>query len=239
MRIKYQKYFTTPIWVYIIICIVTLLLFILSLLVCNSERIFNTLTGIGCSLFASLVVGMLADFTNTQNNIKKDNYEYNVLVETLKSNCIELIENMPIYANSKAMINEKHNYFEWIDVLFLYNEKLSKEDNIFVIKQMVSILDNFKRNVDNVLNEIKYFADNKNIDEKFKNNLEHLSNYTNAVIYSIKFNDYQWSAEIMKKYMTHSMFEIFPELEKQCSEKYSGLSVATENIIKKVTIKNK
>lgn len=237
MKNKYHKYFTTPFWVYISIFIVTLILFVVALLSFVSDRVFSILIGISCSLLASMVVGILSDYTNTKRVRKNDNCEYNILVETLKSNCISLIENMPQYANAKVLINERHNYFEWIEILFSYNDKLSKKDNEYVIKQFVPILEIFKNNVDSVLNEIKYFISNGNIDEELKSNLERLSFYANAIMNGIKCNDYDWCAITMKKYMSNAMFEIFPELEEKCNEEYSELAVAFNNLIESVTVK--
>lgn len=237
MKNSYYKHFTTPFWVYIFIFIITIVLFIISLLNFVSDRVFSMLTGISCSLLASLVVGILVDFTNTKKIMKKDYYEYSILTENLKSNCISLIENMPKYAQAKVLNNESHSYFEWIEILFSYSEKLNKNDNEYIIKQFVPILEILKNNVDGVIGEIKYFTDNKNIDEKLKCNLERLSFYNQAIMNGIKRNDYEWCAITMKKYMANAMFEILPELDDKCNMKYSELSVAFENINEKVTIK--
>lgn len=226
---KYYNYFTTPLTIYIVIFILAAILFVVSLLLNISDKIFNILIGISCSLFASLIVSLLIDYSNTKASVSKDNYEYCVLVESLKNRCISLIDNVVFIAETKIRfshnINTKFCYNEWIDVLFSFDNDLSEEDNIILIQQYITLVKQLKDANDNLIGNIKYFLNNKNIDNGFKIKIENLSRFCNLIIQNSQLKNYHFCKEIIQENLSNEIVMIFPELKSEFDKKYDSLII--------------
>ena len=235
MKKKYYDYFSTPFYIYLIILFLIIGMLVISLFLKETGKAFIIITGINCSSLASLIVGMFVDFGNTKRSLQKDAFEFSVLTEDLNSQCIALMEKASVCAQSKVLINESHGFIEWLEILFSFDNALSKEDNILLINEFLIYLQNVKNSADKLDENLKHFVNNKNVTHEFKFSVERISFYCNAIRQSIISNHYEWAETTTKDNLVESIRYLFPETKEYIENSYSALSLAFNKFSKVVT----
>lgn len=218
---KKCKHLSTPIWVYIIITIVILVLLCATYL--PHRELSGLTSNVSFSLIASLLTALLTDYGMTKLQRIRWKQQKEILTGTLKKHCLHLLEAVPTAAEMRGekYENEEKSFAGWAEIaLNPYRGNL--EEDIFwdAIFEVIFRIGKIGESANKLIEYSLFFLENGNITLEFRRELKKLASICFLLERYFDHERYDMLLVPVSKKLPTIITDLFPELKTDFEKKY-------------------
>lgn len=228
LECKTTKVLSTPILIYLIAIVCSVIFFGLSVLLSPCEHRDSggwwsaLFLNLGYGSLASIFVTVLVDIGNTRRQRQKDKLIFNRLNADLNELCAELPSEMYIAVYEVFGYNEngKHTFEQWTDTLFSdkVSDRAKQEKEIRYIIQHISLI---KKAAAQLKSDFKYLPENQYIDSDYKKKLGQIIGACLRIVRTVEKSDYKGCARIITEDLKSAVVGLYSELKSDYSRFYN------------------
>ena len=216
-----KQHFSTPIWVYLLIAVCTILLFLLAYISpMNWSSLFKN---VGYSLIASMIAALLIDLGTTKIQRTRQQEQYEILIAECKRRCRALVDSVVEAADMRGekFDNDTFDFSTWGQKALAPNKEGLTEDHYWnVLFEVAYPVTKIRESAAQLYESSMYFLDNENFSVQFRrdlNNLVSMCRYIERIFDHENFD--QFSKAVTLRF-PKSIIGVFPDLADDFTRKY-------------------